>query len=92
VIESISRDLDLRSRWLGIKELKSKYNPTPYHNVTKDSEHIKLHDRAQKAAEYLSREQWGELSQEQKDLKETRKHKYRNNKITNYFSFEKYYT
>ena len=92
VIESISRDLDLRSRWLGIKELKSKYNPTPYHNVTKDGEHIKLHDRAQKAAEYLSREQWGELSQEQKDLKETRKHKYRNNKITNYFSFEKYYT
>ena len=50
VLEAISKDLDLRSRWLGIKELKSKYNPTPYHNQNKEGEHIKLHDRAQKAA------------------------------------------
>ena len=57
VLEAISKDLDLRSRWLGIKELKSKFNPTPYHNETREGEHIKLHERAQKATEYLSREQ-----------------------------------
>ena len=90
VLEAISKDLDLRSRWLGIKELKPKYNPTPYHNKTKEGEHIKLHERAQKAAEYLSKEQWGEPSQEHKDLKESRRHKYRNNKITKYHLFEKY--
>ena len=90
VLEAISRDLDLRSRWLGIKELKSKYNPIPYHNTTKEGEHIKLHDRAQKAAEYLSKEQWGEPNQEQKDFKNSRSHKYRNNKINKYQLFEKY--
>ena len=35
VPEAISKDLDLRSRWLGIKELKSKYNTTPYHDKIK---------------------------------------------------------
>ena len=69
VLGAISKDLDLRSRWLGIKEFKSKFNPTPYHNKTKEGEHIKLHERAQKAADHLSREQWGEPSQAEKDLK-----------------------
>jgi len=90
VLEAISKDLDLRSRWLGIKELKSKFNPTPYHNKNKEGEHTKLHERAQKAAEYLSREQWGEPSQTDKDLKNSRKHKYRNNKITKYQMLERY--
>ena len=37
----------------------------------------------------MSKEQWGEPSQEQRDLKESRRHKFRNNKITNYHLFEK---
>ena len=41
VLEAISKDLDLRSRWSGVKELKSKYNPIPYHSQTKEGEHIK---------------------------------------------------
>ena len=59
VLEALSKDLDIRDRWLGIRELKSKYNPTPYHNRTKQGEHVKWSDRAQKAAEYLSSHQWG---------------------------------
>ena len=91
VLEAVSKDLDLRSRWFGIEELKSKYNPIPYHNKTKEGEHIKLHDRAQKAAEYFSRERWGLPNQDHMDLKEARRPKFENNKITSYYPLEKYY-
>ena len=89
-VSAISKDLDLRNRWLGIEELRSKYNPTPYHNKTKEGEHIKLNERAQKTAECFSKEHWGEPSQEQKDVKESRRHKFRNNEITTYRLFGKY--
>ena len=59
VIEGLSKDLDLRERWLGIRELKSKYNPNPYHNKDKQGNHIQWKDRAEKAAEHLSTQQWG---------------------------------
>ena len=37
----------MRDRWLEIKELESKYNPTPYHNKDSDTKHIRRQDRAQ---------------------------------------------
>jgi hypothetical protein len=40
IIESVSKELDLRERWLGIRELKRKYNPTPFHNKNAQGEHI----------------------------------------------------
>jgi hypothetical protein len=62
VLESISKELDIRDRWLGIKELKRKYTPTPYHNKDNHGLHIKHKQRAQHAAKYLSGTQWGNSS------------------------------
>ena len=59
IIESVSKDLDLRDRWLGIRELKRKYNPTPFHNKNAAGEHINHKKRAQEAAKHLSEKQWG---------------------------------
>ena len=50
ILESVSKDLDLRERWLGIRELKRKYNPTPYHNKDKDGQHI-THDKGAQLAQ-----------------------------------------
>ena len=50
ILESVSKDLDIRERWLGVRELKRKYNPTPYHNKDKDGQHITHDKRAQFAA------------------------------------------
>ena len=50
ILESISKDLDLRERWLGIRELKKKYTPTPFHNKDKYGIHIQYKRRAQYAA------------------------------------------
>ena len=69
VLETISKGLDLRSIWLGIQELKANYNLTPYHNKTREGEHIKPHDRAHKTAEHLSQEQGGNLAKNRKIVK-----------------------
>ena len=42
-------------------ELKSKYNPIPFHNRDGDGKHVAWSDRAQKAAEHLSNNQWGNI-------------------------------
>ena len=41
ILEGLTKDLDLRDRWLGIRELKTKFNPTPYHNTGQDGKHVK---------------------------------------------------
>ena len=59
VIKTISKDLDIRDRWLGIRQLKQTYQPNPYARKTLDGKFIKQNERAQEAANYFSREQWG---------------------------------
>ena len=58
-VDTLDRELDIRNRWLGVGQLKSKYNPTPYHSKTREGKHIKWKERAQQAAEHLSKKQWG---------------------------------
>ena len=51
VLEGLTKDLDIRDRWMGIRELKAKCKPIPFHNKDKDGKHIQWKDRAQKAAD-----------------------------------------
>ena len=60
VLEGLTKELDIRDRWLGIRELKTKYTPSPYHNKDAEGNHVQWKDRAQKAAEHLSTKQWGD--------------------------------
>ena len=59
IIQTLDKDLDIRDRWMGIRALKQEYQPNPYARRTTEGEHITQKQRAQKAAEYLSEEQWG---------------------------------
>ncbi len=59
-LHSIRNELDIRSRWLGIRKLRSNFNPQPYNRTDKTTGiHIHTRERAQKAAEYIGGEQWG---------------------------------
>ena len=51
--------MDLRDKWLGIRQLKSEYQPNPYNRKRKNGTHIPLEKRAEEAAKYLQKEQWG---------------------------------
>ena len=92
ILTTIGRDLDIRDRWLGIRELKSKYNPIPYHNKNEEGKHLAWTQRAQKASEYLSNQQWGEPSNEDERKREEFQHTYRNNKFIEYHPLERYNT
>lgn len=48
MLGAVSKDLDLRDRWLGTRELKRKNNQIPYHNTDKEGTHVQLKERAQK--------------------------------------------
>ena len=52
-MKTIDKDLDCRDKWLGIRQLKSKYQPQPYHRQTIQGTQIKLKNRAKMAAEYV---------------------------------------
>ena len=51
----LSKELDLKDRWLGIKQLKKKYQPIPYVFKTEDGRRRNYHNRAEAAAEELAR-------------------------------------
>ena len=59
IINALDKDLDIRDKWLGIRQLKQDYQPNPYARRTTEGKHITQQQRAQKAAEYLNIEQWG---------------------------------
>ena len=77
VIKTISKELDIRDRWAGIRRIKSKYQPQPYNRTDKYTGiHVHMKQRAEKAAEYLSKEQWGK----KETMEEERERRNRMNK------------
>ena len=54
MLTSFQADLDLRSKWMGLKWLRKGYAPAPYHRKNQGGEHIPMHARAEEAANYLS--------------------------------------
>ena len=56
--ELVQHDMDIRDRWLGIKALKSDYNPLTYSNRTATQTHIPKAQRQSAAATYLANIQW----------------------------------
>ena len=68
-LKMLSNELDLRDRWLGIRNLKRPYQPTPYYQHDKDGKHIKIRDRAEAAANFLGTGVWGAHTNDEPDFK-----------------------
>ena len=58
VVNTIQNDLDLRSKWLGLKFLRKPFTPNPYHRTTQDGKPIPQANIAEAAARHLSATQW----------------------------------
>ena len=57
--------MDLMDKWMGIRQIKGNHAPQPYHRRAHQSgEHVKMNDRASKAADYLGKVQWGRTPEE----------------------------
>ena len=67
ITNTLENSLDTRDKWLGIRQLKTEYQPNTYARRTRDGKHIPHAQRAQKAADYFSKEQWGKKKRKQAD-------------------------
>ena len=70
---TIDKDLDVRDTWLGIRQIKSNYTPQPYHRINTQGSHIHHSNRAQEAANYLKKEQWGKQEQQSTSTEEAQR-------------------
>ncbi len=78
MIKTIAKELDVRERWAGIRRIKGKYQPQPYNRTDKCSgKHIHMKQRAERAADYLSQEQWGkkEAAEEERERRGKMNHR-----------------
>ena len=60
VHKSVTKQLDIRDKWMGIKYIKQKHSPNLYEQANARGESVNLGDRAQAAADYLAEKQWGQ--------------------------------
>ena len=52
---TIDKDLDVRSKWAGIRQLKTPYKPIPYAQKRKGGTQIRVKDRAEEAATFSNK-------------------------------------
>ena len=62
-LNAVSKDLDLRDRWCGIRYMKQQYKPVPYQQENSEGRHITYRNRAEGAARHLRERQWGETDE-----------------------------
>ena len=58
-MHTISSQLDIRDRWMGIRQLKQGYQPQPYYRRSREGKHVHYGSRAEATAEYLAKDHWG---------------------------------
>ena len=57
-METIDKDLDVREKFAGLRELKTPYKPIPYSQRRKDGTKVKIRDRAEAAVQFFEQEIW----------------------------------
>ena len=76
ILNTLKEDLDIRSKWMGLKALRKGYTPTPYHRKSQGGTHIEMYNRAEAAAAYLSTTQWGtNIEESEQQQTQPRTHK-----------------
>ena len=53
MVTLLIKDLDVRDKWLGIRQLKTEYQPKTYARRTKEGTYIPQAQRAQKAVQAI---------------------------------------
>ena len=72
ILSTVSKELDVRDNWAGIRALRKEYAPQPYNRKNKKGEIVAQENRAETAAIHLAEEQWGYGEGEEEGKKEER--------------------
>ena len=62
-LDTVDRDLSIKDRWLGLKQMKSKFQPQMYEKYDMEGKRALPKDHARVTAEYLHAKQWGDTDQ-----------------------------
>ena len=54
LLDMVSKDLDVRDRWMGTRLLTRGYQPIPYNMKKENGQRIPSGNRAQKAAKFVA--------------------------------------
>ena len=68
-MEELDKDLDVWGQWLGIKRLKSTYTPRSFCRKDDKGNHIPMNKRAEEAASYLDKVQWGQQEDKSTEIR-----------------------
>ena len=61
IVKVTSKDLDVRQRHLGIRQIQNGYKPQTYHFKDEETkEHVNIHDNAEYASNHLEKKVWGD--------------------------------
>jgi hypothetical protein len=63
-LDMVSKDLDVRDKWLGIRLLKKGYTPIPYTLKDETGRRYKIGNKAEEAAKFLETRIWGNTRRE----------------------------
>ena len=58
-LRAVSKELDIRDQFMGLKWLRTPYGPVPLGMKDKDGKHVPFSKRAEKAAEFMGSTIWG---------------------------------
>ena len=72
ILRTLKADLDVRDKWLGIRQLKQKYQPRPYHRKYADGTPVAPKDLAEQAAQFLAQLVWAKSPNENNTFSTTK--------------------
>ena len=61
IAESLNNEIDVRDRWLGLRQLKKGYQITPYALKVKDRNRVTKDSIAETMAEHLANNTWNNI-------------------------------
>ena len=67
ITESLNKDIDVRDRWLGLRQLKKGYQVTPYAIKNKEGKRVSKDNIAEEVAEHLANNTWNNTEAEGKE-------------------------
>ncbi len=81
ILRMVSRDLDVRDKWLGIRMLRKGYQPIPYTLKDEKGNGFKTGNKSEDAATFLANTIWGKPA-EDKQKESTTSAEHLNNSYT----------
>ena len=67
IMDTVKEELDIRDKWMGLRQMKTGYKPKTFAKCDKDGHPVRLSEQAEATAEYLASVHWADKPGEPQD-------------------------